>query len=346
MKLKIQEENKGERLDKFLTKSLPDLSRSQIQKQIERGLILVNGEKKSVHYFLKDGDEIEVSKYQSIQCQNNEISGVKIIKEDKNFLIVNKPAGLVVHPAAGVKEKTLIEYIVEKYPKIEKVGQAGFSQRTGANRHCEMQNGSTHSMELTQNRPGIVHRLDKETSGLLVVARNKKMFEHLKKQFMERKIKKDYQALVYGVIEPDEGKITTPLKKNEKGLMVARSDDLRTGHRPVPTIQIKNATTEFKVIKRFMHYTLLEIILKTGRTHQIRAHLKSIGHPIVGDVLYKISSRKKAFVSRQEKDRQDLGRIFLHAEKLGFFDLNNNWLEFKSKLPQELNKFLKELKEA
>lgn len=336
MKFKITLENQNQRLDKFLTQKLPDLSRNQIQKQIKLGLVLVNGKTKLVHYFLKPDDIISIvaptfsakgepalggkSEYDKFNL--NLKQKIKIIKQTDDYLVVEKPAGLIIHPAQGVKEKTLIEYITKKYPEIEKIN--------------DISNVETQFIASQKNRPGIVHRLDKETSGLIVIARTQKMFEHLKRQFKNRKVNKIYQTLVEAVVEKDDGKIITPLKKNKQNIMIARTDE--------NTENAKDAVTEFRVLKRFKHYTLLEVKIKTGRTHQIRAHLKSIGHPIVGDQLYKTLTRKAEILKRRIRDRQNLDRIFLHAYKLRFYDLENKWMEFNSKLPKELTEFLKEIK--
>ena len=234
-----------------------------------------------------------------------------IIYEDDNILAINKPANLLVHPTqAGIfnfqfpiskqipnskfqipnsDEKTLIDWLLKKYPEIKKVGD-----------------------EPTL-RPGIVHRLDKETSGVLIVAKNQKTFEFLKKQFQERKVKKAYIALVKGKIQKPKGKIDTPIKRFTK---------------------TREAETEYEVIKRFEGYTLLRVSPKTGRTHQIRIHLKSIGHPVVCDKLY----------TKKPHCPFGLKRHFLHASSLELTLPDNARIKIDANMPEDLQQALKSLK--
>lgn len=327
MKFKTGKEDVGQRLDKFLVGKLK-MSRSQIQQAIKNGLILVNEKNVLAHYFLKIGDVIvtqafrpdrwairlEKSKKIKPTCPSGRREGlsykIKVVVETPDYLIINKPAGLLVHPTERLEENTLVAWLLKKYPRLKSVYDK------------ENKNGKI--------RPGIVHRLDRDVAGLMVVAKTQKMFNWLKQQFQERQVKKIYTALVYGRIEPETGVIKRPLARSKKtGLIVARtSEDLET----------KTALTEFEVIKRFKNYTLLKITLKTGRTHQIRVHLKSIGHSIVGDNLYQTRDIKL------KKNKPVLSVIFLCATQLGFADLTNNWQEYKIKLPKELNKFLAEIK--
>lgn len=308
-KIIVQKNKKGERLDKFLVKKFPQFSRSLIQKNIKNNLILVNNKKASPHYALKENDEIEVK----IQKIEKEISSkeinltadknipLEIVFENKDFLIVNKSAGLVVHPSSTASIGTLTNALLAHYPLIARVGE-----------------------DLL--RPGIVHRLDKEVSGLLVIAKNQTAFDHLKKQFIERQIKKEYLALVCGQIHQNEGEINFGIKRSKKNPNLMAAVPVKTGRR---------AITYFEVVKKFVNYTLLKLTLKTGRTHQIRVHLKALGHPVVGDQLYKI---------KKYKEKIKLDRLFLHAETLGFFDLAGQWQEFHSPLPEELEEILKNLK--
>ncbi len=311
---KVKKEEFGQRLDKFLRSKLPDLSRSQIQKMIKKGLVVVAGKQVVPHYFLKEEDVVEIKKIEIkelIEKENSDLlEKIKIIKETDDFLVINKPVGLLVHPDNVHKENTLADWLIKRYPKIKNVWDK------------ENKRGNL--------RPGIVHRLDRDVSGLLVVAKNQKMFDWLKKQFQERKVKKEYQALVYGEISQDEGLIARPIARSKKtGFMVAKTSYQEDA---------KSAFTEFKVIKRFKNYTLLKIILKTGRTHQIRVHLKSIGHSVVGDTLYQTRDVKL------KKKKCELKSLFLCAVKLGFYDLKNDWVEFKIQLPKELKDFLRGLR--
>ncbi len=237
---------------------------------------------------------------------------IKIISETNNFLVINKPAGLLVHSTGKNQEEiNLVHWLLKKYPEIKSVWDK--KNKTG------------------KLRPGIVHRLDRDVSGLMVIAKNQKIFDLLKKQFQDRKIKKIYTTLAYGQIEPAYGTINRPIARSKKtGLMIAKS---------TPDAKAKEAITEFEVIKKFINYTLLKITLKTGRTHQIRVHLKSIGHSVVGDILYQTRDQKK-----KKKKKINLDRIFLCATELGFKDLDKSLQKFKIGLPKELTNILKNVK--
>lgn len=232
---------------------------------------------------------------------------LNVLEENKDFLIVEKPAGLLVHPDKYSKERTLVDLIFKKYPETENIGQSG--------------------------RGGIIHRLDRDVSGLMVVARTKETYERLTEQFQQRKVKKEYLALVYGEPSEDKGEIDLPLGRNKKGKIIAVLYKKKIK-------QEKPAKTRYEVIQKFsdpQKFSLLKVFLLTGRTHQIRAHLRAIGCPIVGDLEYKIKDRKL-------KTLPELKRVFLHAHCLGFYNRENVWQEFKTELPKELKEFLKELK--
>lgn len=291
-----------ERLDKFLAKELADLSRSQIQKLIKSGLVLVNGQKAAVHKFLKKGDEILMQATPTIEStEKKPYPKPKIIDETDDYLVINKPAGLIVHPATGIKEKTLTDWLLKKYPAVQSVGD-------------------------DPSRPGIVHRLDKDVSGLIVIAKTKDMFGHLKKQFQERLIKKEYLALVRGEVKAAEGIIDLPLKRSRRSGKMAAQPKGTEG---------KSAITEFSVVKRFKNYTYLKINLKTGRSHQIRTHFFAYGYPLLGDKLY---------CHKKTKEKIKLNRIFLHAASLAFADLTDKQKEYHCPLPGELNDILTKLK--
>jgi len=282
----------------------------------------VDGEKKSVHYFLKEGDRITINNKQltknkeNANSNNNLFDEVEIVDENPDYLVIEKPAGMVMHPVElpdgrihrvseddKHKSGTLANFVLQEYPEVAKVGE-------------------------DPNRPGIVHRLDKEVSGLVVVARNQDMFDHLKKQFKQRIINKEYIALVYGEVKPDEDRIDLAISRSKsKGIFVAKHEnDLDENS--------KRVITDINVIERFNNFTLLRVKILTGRTHQIRVHLKSIGHSVVGDNLYITHD------VRLKKKQVDLGRIFLHAGVLGFEDLAGEYKEFRSELPKELKDFL------
>ena len=238
---------------------------------------------------------------------------VQIVYEDENIIVVDKPAGLPVHGMnENDKRETLVSFLVSHYPELKKVGE----------------NSSTSSGQVPL-RPGIVHRLDKETSGLMVVAKNNETFYELKKLFQERKVEKKYIALVSGVMEKDKGVIDAPLIKiGTKTSTGFKIYDLRFKNKR------KMAITAYKVIKRYKEYTLVEVTPKTGRQHQIRVHFASINHPIACDKLY----GRKA-----KKCPPELSRHFLHASYLKF-RLKNALMEFDSELPQDLETALLNLK--
>lgn len=234
----------------------------------------------------------------------------KKIKENKEFLVINKPAGLLVHGAGHIKEKTLADQLLKDYPGLAKVGE-------------------------DPERPAIVHRLDKLVSGLMVIPKTQASFDNLKEQFQARKIGKEYTALVYGQIETDEGEIDFPIKRSSRGFkMAAIPKTIKKETNP----DGRQAITEFRVIKKFINYALLKVKIKTGRTHQIRVHLLAFGHPIAGDDLY---STKK---TREKNKKLNLGRIFLVATKLGFKDLDGVGQEFEIGLPKELEEVLEKVK--
>lgn len=303
MEIITYNQNNKERLDKFLTTALSELSRAKIQKLIKTGEIEVNGSKAIAHQLLKVGDiiTIKITKPKKIKYpKNNKQLEPKIIAEDKDYLIIEKPSGLIAHYALNDKNSfALTDWLIKKYPAIKKVGEDPV-------------------------RPGLVHRLDKEASGLMVIAKNQKTFAHLKSQFQNHLIKKEYLALAYGKILTNEGLIDFPLSRSKITGKMAAKPRGSAGH---------DAITNFVVLKRFSRYTYLKVIIKTGRSHQIRAHLKAYGYPLVGDKLYQNKKIKPA----------ELKRLFLHAATLGFNDLENNWQEFNSDLPLELNEFLQKL---
>ncbi|MFA5051898.1 MAG: RluA family pseudouridine synthase [Patescibacteria group bacterium] len=319
-KITVDNAQDGQRLDKFLTEHWPDKTRSQIQKLIRSGAVLVNGEVPSVHHFLKERDIIEINQPQPVaaarvsrqetQSQNEKNSPTPepaIVAETADYIILHKPAGLLVHEGAGEKEPTLVDWLLKKYPAIVKIGE-------------------------DPARPGIVHRLDREVSGLMVVAKTQAMFDHLKEQFRNRTIKKEYTALVNGHPAKEEDEITFNIDRSE-------TTDFKMA--AIPTSGTDNrgrhAVTAFEVVKRYAKYTLLIVRPKTGRTHQIRVHLNAYGLPIAGDLVY-------CPTKLRQKNRLSLNRIFLQATQLGFNDLNGLWQQYSEKLDPELQLFLHSLK--
>lgn len=235
---------------------------------------------------------------------------IRTIYEDKNFVAVNKPAGLLVHPIkilnlkspiSKTEEFTLVDWILEKYPEVRRVGDLPAGR------------------QVIQDRPGIVHRLDKETSGILLVPRNQNYFEYLKKLFQSGEVRKTYIALVFGRITPEKGIIDKPI--GLKSGSVKRTVFTRGAK------MVKSAVTEYKVKEYLPKYSLLEVYPKTGRTHQIRVHLASLGHPVVGDKLY---SKKKA----------ELNRLFLHAYSLEFAPESGKRIKLTADMPSDLTRYL------
>lgn len=226
-----------------------------------------------------------------------------IVYEDNNILVLNKPAGISVHKTHPQDpNKTLIDFVLEKYPEIKLVGESPL-------------------------RPGLVHRLDKETSGLIIIAKNQKTFEYFKNLFQTRKIKKTYLALAHGHLKNKKGRIALPL-----GKIGARQTTRLLGKK---TLKERSAVTDYEVVREFPGYSLLEVYPQTGRTHQIRIHLKSIGHPLVCDKIYG---------DKKNGCPLELGRLFLHAQKLEFKNLNEQNLILETDPPLELTNFLKSLK--
>ena len=319
-KITVLQKNSGQRLDKLLTEKLKNQTRSQIKKLIEQGLVLINNKPTKVHYFIKAGDKISITTGVKKQNLNNNLkpSSYNLIPnllfENNNFLIIEKPIGLLVHPTDIGEKNTLVDWLVKKYPKIKEVGEQKY-------------------------RAGIIHRLDKDVSGIMVVVKNNITFFHLKEQFKKRLVKKEYTALVYGNIEDEKGEINLPIGRNKDGQFVAHP---RKGKEKFAD-KDRIAKTKYEVLEYVKDYTLLKVRILTGRTHQIRAHLSAIGHPIIGDKLYK--PKKKFFHLFQKRIKVvELDRIFLHLTKIGFNDVQLQWQEFDSPLPKNLKQYLDETK--
>jgi len=317
--IKIEENDQGQRLDKFLTKKLTNQSRSQVKKIIKNGLVLINNKTAKVHQFLKSGDEIKINEPKSKTTTHKKEKQTKIIEpkiifENHDFLILEKPVGLLVHPTEKKETNTLVDWLLKKYPKIKNVGEQKY-------------------------REGIIHRLDRDVSGIMIAAKTNKAFTYLKNQFKERKVKKEYFALVYGKIQENEGEINLPIGRNKEGQFVAHP---RNGKEKFQDSD-KIAKTKYKVVEYIKDYTLLKVQILTGRTHQIRIHLSAIGHPILGDQIYQPKKKFFHFLRRKIKVVNP-GRIFLHSAKIGFYNLKDEWVEFDSPLPKKLKDFLNEQK--
>lgn len=250
-KIRINKDLENIRLDKALSVLLEDVSRSKIHEHLDNGLILVNSKKEKASYKLRENDEITVEDFpvQSLEVEAEDIP-LDIVYEDDDVMVVNKPKGLVVHPGAGNNEHTLANAL--------KFHSDSLSSLNG------------------DFRPGIVHRIDKDTAGLLIVAKNDAAHAFLANQLSGHTLGRKYYALVLGVIKENEGKIIAPIGRDKKYRQKMAVDMLNG----------KEAETSFKVIERFKDSTLVECILKTGRTHQIRVHMDYIGHPVIGDPVY------------------------------------------------------------
>lgn len=295
----IDETNVGVRLDKLVCGELDSLTRSAIQKIIDDGGVSANGKAVAKNYKCKINDKIVVTvpdaKPLEAVAQNIPI---EIIYEDDDLLVVNKPKGMVVHPANGNWDGTLVNALLY---------------------HC----GDSLSGINGVIRPGIVHRIDKDTSGLLMVAKNDVAHLGLAEQIKEHSFNRAYEAIVYGNLKDDKGTINAPIGRNpndRKKMAVTMKNS-------------KNATTHYEVIKRFGDFTHVRCILETGRTHQIRVHMASIGHPVAGDEVY---GPKKVIT--------ELNGQCLHAKHIGFVHpKTNEWLEFESELPDYFVNFLAKL---
>ena len=293
--------DRGKRIDVFLGSRIDELSRSQIQKLFSKHEVFVNSavceEKK---YKIKAGDSIEV--YFSVEdeyipkAENIELN---IIYEDEDIVVIDKPRGMVVHPGAGNYNSTLVNALLYHVGEdLRELGEA--------------------------DRPGIVHRIDKDTSGILVVAKSKLAFDSLKEQFSKHSIKRWYYALVYNNFGDDSGKIDRPIGRDKKNRLRRAID----GENP------KRAITRYEVMERFGNVVLIKAILETGRTHQIRVHLTSIGHPLVGDKLY-----------GSKKDRFGADGQILHAAHLEFVHpRSGETVSFDSELPEYFIKAIEKAK--
>lgn len=298
-------EDIGVRLDSYLATRIEGWSRARLQRLIETEDVLVNGRTAKPSYKLREHDELEVELTAPISTSFlPEAIPIEIVYEDETLVVVNKPAGLVVHPAAGIHSGTLANALAYHFQQLPDSG-AGV-------------------------RPGIVHRLDRDTSGLLVVAKTDAALEHLSDQFRDRTVFKSYVALVHGQVKTESGRIEQP---------VARDPSNRT--RMAVVRGGRSALSLYRVRQRFNRFTLLDVELKTGRTHQIRVHLAWVKHPVVGDETYG-GGRDNTIQDAQLRARvRSLGRHFLHAEKLAFtHPQTNQRVEFVSSLPAELSGLL------
>lgn len=298
-----------ERLDKFLHGKYPERSRSKIQHWIESSKATVNGKQATVHHWLKHGDVIEIADPETLKARVHKIpvETPSVLYEDAEFAIVTKPAGLLTHPTERNEKYTLASWLIERFPDIITLGD-------------------------DPKRPGIVHRLDRDVGGIMLVARTPESFVYFKRLFAMHQIEKRYRCLVHGVIIQHEGNITVPIDRDKtKGRMVAQSG--KEGG--------KEAITFYTVVERYVGYTLLDVRIITGRTHQIRAHLFSIGHSIVGDPLYQTKDIRK---KKHQSFNVTLPLLF--AYHLGFQNRHGQKHDFTVELPDYFTDILQQLRTA
>lgn len=297
----IQPTEVGQRLDRYLAPLIADVSRTAIQHMITEGEVQVNGHSSKPGYALRDGDAIQL--YHLLPSLPSghikpQSYPLEIVFEDKDVLVINKAAGMVVHPAPGHREDTLVNALLARYPQLQKLQE--------------------------DVRPGIVHRLDKDTSGLLIVAKNSRTQTLLIEMMKQHAIIKRYLALVEGNISLDAGSIDAPIGR----------DPRHRQQMAITATSSREARTHFRVLERFARHTLLLLELETGRTHQIRVHLKAIGHPVVGDTVYGSGhTRREPQVQRQ----------FLHAYQLKFqHPMTGEVIELEAPLPEDLQAVLEQ----
>ncbi|KRE19908.1 pseudouridine synthase [Bacillus sp. Root920] len=294
----VSEEQTSERLDKFLSTTEPEWSRTQVQQWVKDGLIEVNGKQVKANYKVQAGDQIkvEIPDPEALDVEAEPMD-LDIYYEDADVLVVNKPRGMVVHPAPGHVSGTLVN---------------------GLMAHCKDLSGINGVM-----RPGIVHRIDKDTSGLLMVAKNDMAHESLVNQLVAKTVTRKYTAVVHGIIQHDTGTIDAPIgrdKKDRQSMTVTKEN-------------AKQAVTHFDVIERFQDFTVVECRLETGRTHQIRVHMKYIGYPLAGDPKY--GPRKTV----------DFNGQLLHAGVLGFdHPRTGEYIEFTAPIPADMQGFIDSLR--
>ena len=293
----VEEDLEGERLDAFLAEMVTDLSRTAVKDLITSGQVLVDGESRKPSYRIKEGEEITITlpeaRQVAIVAQNLPL---EIIYQDQDLAVVNKPKGMVVHPAHGNWDHTMVNALLYHIKDLSGI------------------NGEI--------RPGIVHRLDKDTSGVMVVAKHDQAHRNLAEQIKEHTIKREYQALVHGIINENLGSIEAPIGRS------------RTDRKKMAVIADgKPALSRYRVLERFQNYTLVQVTLLTGRTHQIRVHLSYIKHPVVGDPVY-----------GSAKHHLGLDSQALHACRLGFdHPRTGEYMEFSSELPEIFKQALQKL---
>jgi len=300
VQLHVEADDAGQRLDQLVSRRLPAYSRSRIQEWIKAGLVLVDGKPARASHTVRAGESVDVTPADPppLHAVAEEIP-LSILYEDADVVAIDKPAGMVVHAGAGVHSGTVVNALLHRFGALSEVGGA--------------------------LRPGIVHRLDRYTSGVLLVAKNDAAHHALAAQFSGRRIEKVYLALVHGVLKQDTGRIERPISRDpiHRTRMTARLAEGRA------------AWSEYRVLRRFERFTYVEVRIGTGRTHQIRVHLSSIGHPVAGDPLY-----------GAPRDPEH-GRYFLHAHRIRFARPSDGELvTVESPLPKDLEEWLAEVQKG
>ena len=298
--IEVPQEFHGERIDKFLSVFVPDCSRNSIQKLIEQGNVTINGESVNKKYKVNTDDEILMvtGELKPLDAEPENIP-LDIVYEDDDLLVVNKPRGMVVHPAPGNYTGTLVNALLY---------------------HCKDSLSGINGVL----RPGIVHRIDKDTSGLLIVAKNDKAHISLAEQIKEHSFTREYNAVICGHLKDQDGTVNAPIGRNPKDRK-----------KMCVTMQnSKNAVTHYSVIEEYNGYSHVSLKLETGRTHQIRVHMAHLGHPVAGDLIY-----------GHDKKSAELNGQCLHAIKIGFVHpIKNEYMEFSSDLPDYFKSFLDKIK--
>jgi 23S rRNA pseudouridine1911/1915/1917 synthase len=304
VRLRAEQEDAGKRLDQVVHERLAQFSRSRIQQWIRDGRVLANGARVRPSHLVRAGEPIDVEPAEAppLHATAEDIP-LRILYEDNDLVAVDKPAGMVVHAGAGVHSGTLVNALLHRFGDLSGVGGA--------------------------LRPGIVHRLDRYTSGVLLVAKNDAAHQNLAEQFSGRQVEKTYLALVHGNVKQETGRIDRPIARDpvHRTRMTGRLAEGRP------------AWSEYRVVKRFGGFTLLQVRIGTGRTHQIRVHLSGMAHPVVGDTLYGAAAEVAGM--------PPLGRYFLHAHRIGFrLPSTGEQVAIVSPLPAELEEWLQGLKDV
>ena len=317
LEFRVTPEEHGLRLDHFLARKMPDWTRSQVQRLIRDEHVQVAGRApQKVGQKLDSDQSVTVAPVVEMLDAYPEDLPLKILYHDADMAVVDKPAGVVVHAGAGVKSGTLVNALLYHFGKPGHLGQTGELSPTS-----------------DSIRPGIVHRLDKMTSGVIVVAKNDLAHRKLAEQFKSRTVEKSYQAMVHGKISENSGEINLAVGRDRRKRIRMR----------VGGIAARDAATPFEVLRRYEGFTLLRARPKTGRTHQIRVHFAARGRPVVGDTLYGAPAR----ITIAGRPQGTLERHFLHAEKIRFLHPSSGEpMSFRSPLPPELEEFLKKLETA